>query len=144
MQNINYIETISILLTTAATIFAALAAFLSYLVSKNSLKFQKSYSKNQCLIYRINLVISKIKTLRILISNPLSVSDDKFISIQPIFLEMKSELESLKELNALKYSSLKLSKIISLEELMEHISDNHSFLFDVINDLEKKINDMFL
>lgn len=48
------IENTSLILTTAATIFAAIAAWCSYEVSKNSLDFKKNYTKNQNLINELN------------------------------------------------------------------------------------------
>jgi len=49
------IEFISISITAIATLCAAFSAQMSYQVSKNTLEFQKNYSKNQQLIGRLNI-----------------------------------------------------------------------------------------
>jgi len=58
------IENTLLILTTTATIFAAIAAWCSYKVSKNSLNFQKNYAKNQKLIDEFNRIIYKAETLQ--------------------------------------------------------------------------------
>ena len=140
----NYSDFILITLTAVAAFFSALAASLAYLVSRNSLRFQKSYSKNQNLINRINLVIYDIRTLRKLISNTFLISDEKFESINPMLLGIQAELESLEEINVFKYSLSKLSRITSPMEVVALISENDTSLSDAINELEKKINEIFI
>ena len=137
------IELTFIALTTIATISAAIAAWMSYLTSSRTLAFQKNYSKNQHLIARLNIIISKLKTLKCLMENPLEISDDKFSSIEPIFLEVKAELESLGEIGVFDYSSAKISKISSLGEMVDHMTKNNAYLSEVIDELEPKISEVF-
>jgi hypothetical protein len=128
------IENTSLILTTVATIFAAIAAWCSYKVSKNSLDFQKNYAKNQNLINEINRIIYKAETLQILIPKPLDLSDDEFESIEPLLLELKSELERLNISKIVKYEALKISSV----ETMFDLAKDDSSLKEVINKLEEK------
>ena len=60
---VNMIECTLLITTAVATFFAAIAAWFSFRVSKNSLEFQKKYAKNQnltLLIVRLNLTDSKV------------------------------------------------------------------------------------
>ena len=139
----NMIELIFIALTAIAAISAAIAAWMSYLTSSRSLAFQKNYAKNQHLIVRLNIIISKLRTLKYLMENTLEISDDKFNSIEPIFSEVKIELESLGEIGAFDYSSAKISKISSLCEMVDHMAKNNAYLSEVIDELELKISEVF-
>ncbi len=60
----NFSDFILMTLSSVAAFFSALAAFLAYLVSRNSLKFQKYYYKNQNFINRIYIIIYNIRSLR--------------------------------------------------------------------------------
>ncbi len=139
----NMIELIFIALTTIATISAAIAAWMSYLTSSRALSFQKNYTKNQHLITRLNIIISKLRTLKYMMENILEISDDKFNSIESIFLEVKAELESLGEIGVFDYSSLKINKIPSLGEMVDHMAKNNAYLFEVIDEVEQKISEVF-
>lgn len=133
------IENTSLILTAAATIFAAIAAWFSYQVSKNSLDFQKNYAKNQNLINELNRIIYKAETLQILIPKPLKLSDEEFESIEPLLLELKSELQRLNMHEIVKYEDLKIS---SVESKFDLAKDNSS-LKEVINKLEAKKAEIF-
>lgn len=135
----NMIENISLILTTAATIFAAIAAWCSYEVSKNSLDFQKNYAKNQNLINEFNRIIYKAETLQILIPKPLELSDDKFELIEPLLLELKSELERLNIRKIVKYEDLKISSVESKFDLAR----DDSSLKEIIDKLEEKKAEIF-
>ena len=137
------IELIFIALTTIATISAAIAAWMSYLTSSRALSFQKNYAKNQHLITRLDIIISKLRTLKYMMENILEISDDKFNSIESIFLEVKAELESLGEIGVFDYSSSKISKIPSLDEMVDHMAKNNAYLFEVIDEVEQKISEVF-
>jgi len=133
------IENTSLTLTTAATIFAAIAAWCSYKVSKNSLDFQKNYTKNQNLINELNRIIYKAETLQILIPKPLDLSDTEFESIEPLLIELKSELERLSIREIVKYKDLKIS---SVESKFDLARDNSS-LKEIIEKLEAKKAEIF-
>ncbi len=137
------IELISISITAIATLCAAFAAWMSYQVSKNTLEFQKKYSKNQQLIGRLNIDISKLHTLKYLISNPLSIADEKFESIEPLLIELKAELQSLEEIGVFDYATSKISKVSSLSEMVDHMAKENNYITEVIKVLEKRVDDVF-
>ncbi len=78
-----------------------------------------------------------------MMENMLEISDDKFNSIESIFLEVKAELESLGEIGVFDYSSSKISKIPSLGEMVDHMAKNNAYLFEVIDEVEQKISEVF-
>lgn len=133
------IENASLILTTVATTFAAIAAWCSYKVSKNSLNFQKNYAKNQNLVNDLNRIIYNAETLQILIPKPLEMSDEEFESIEPLFFKLKSELERLNIRGIINYKDLKISSLENKYDLMK----NYSSLEEVINRLETKKAETF-
>lgn len=133
------IENISLILTTIATTFAAIAAWCSYEVSKNSLNFQKNYAKNQNLLNELNRIIYYAETLQILIPKPLELSDEEFESIEPLLFKLKSELERLNTREIIQCEDLKIS---SVESKFDLVRDYFS-LKEVINILEEKKSEIF-
>ncbi len=133
------IENTSLILTTGATTFAAIAAWCSYKISKNSLDFQKNYAKNQNVIHELNRIIYNAETLQILIPKPLEISDEEFESIEPLFLKLKLELERLSIRGIIDYKDLKISSIENKYDLVK----NYSSLEEVINTLESKKAETF-
>lgn len=137
------IEIFFVGLTTAATLFAALSAWMSYRVSNSALNFQKNYAKNQLLIAQLNSTISKLRTVKYLISNTMSISDDQFGTIEPLFIEVRLDLQRLEEIGAFDYSSHRISKVTSLGEMIDEISSDNTYLAEVINALEARIACIF-
>ena len=106
------IEIVFVGLTTAATLFAAVSAWMSYRTSDRSLNFQKNYAKNQQLIAQLNSTVSKLRTVKYLVSNTLSISDDQFGTIEPLFNEARLELEKLEEIGVFDYSSYRSPSLL--------------------------------
>ena len=132
-EEANMIENTSLIITAVATFFAALAAWFSFMVSRNSLKFQKDYAKNQNLINELNRTIYKAETLKILIPKPLEMSDAEYETLDPLLNELKSSLERLNNRSIVNYKSLKIHSI------NDHLglAKDDSCLSEVINELEK-------
>lgn len=137
------IEILFVGLTTAATLFAALSAWMSYRVSDNSLSFQKNYAKNQQLVTQLNSTISKLRTVKYLISNALAISDEQFGTIEPLFIEARLDLQRLEEIGAFDYSSYKISKVTSLGEAIDEMSAENTYLTEVIHALEARVACIF-
>ena len=135
----NMIENILIITTAIATIFAALAAWFSFMVSRNSLKFQKGYAKNQNLINELNRTIYTAEALQILISKPHEISDNEYESLDTMLNELRSSLERLNNRSIIHYESLKIYSINSYLGLAR----DYSCLSEVINELEKIKDDVF-
>lgn len=136
-------ENIPVILTTIATLFAAISAWLSYRVSRNSLKFQKNYAKKQSLINELNSTINKARTIFTLMSAPLEAPDDQFALVEPLFAEFKTNLQHLSNIGVIDYRSLKIYKINSLGEMIDQMAKKNSYLTEVIDVLERKINEIF-
>lgn len=137
------IENGSLVLTALATLFAAIAAWFSYLVSRNSLRFQKSYARNQGLINNLNSVITKVRVLRTLMEDPGGISDEQFQSIEPLFSEIKADLQNLNDIGVIDFSSMKISRITSFGEMIDHMAKNNAYLSEVVDALEAALNDIF-
>jgi len=132
----NMIESILLITTTAATIFAALAAWFSYMVSKKSLLFQKNYSKNQNLLNELNSTIKEARSLRLIMSSDADESNEEITSL---IVKLKSNLQHLNVTGIIDYQALKLS---SVENVYDLARENES-LTEVIEELEKKYNEVF-
>lgn len=139
----NMIENISLMLTAFATFCAALAAWFSYSVSKNSLDFQKSYAENQNLINNLHTTITKARVLRTLISNAGDISDDDFQSMEPLLLDIRSELQYLNNIGVIDYQSLKIYSVDGFGEMVDNVSKGNTYLSDVIEILEQKLSGIF-
>jgi len=137
------IEIVFVGLTTAATLFAAVSAWMSYRTSDRSLNFQKNYAKNQQLIAQLNSTVSKLRTVKYLVSNTLSISDDQFGTIEPLFNEARLELEKLEEIGVFDYSSYRISKVTSLGEMVDQMPSENSYITEVIQALEERIAHIF-
>lgn len=132
-EEANMIENTLLITTAASTIFAALAAWFSFMVSRSSLKFQKNYAKNQNLINELNRTIYKAETLQILIPKPLEMSATEYESLDPLLDELKSSLERLNNRSIVNYESLKIHSIKNHLGLAK----DDSCLSEVISELEK-------
>lgn len=137
------IENISLVLTTVATLSAAIAAWFSYRISKNSLNFQKNYAKNQSLVNELRSVSNKARTILSLISNPLDAPDNQFALIEPLFAELKANIQHFSNIGIIDYSSLKIKNVNSLGEMIDQMAKNNAYLTEIIEVLERKVNEIF-
>jgi hypothetical protein len=136
---VNVIENILLITTAVVTLFAAISAWCSLMVSRDSLKFQKSYAKNQNLINDLNRTIYKAETLQILMPKPFEMSDTEYESLDSLLNELKHSLERLNNRSIVNYESLKIHNI------NDHfgLAENYSCLSEVINELEKIKDSIF-
>jgi hypothetical protein len=136
---VNMIENTLLITTAIVTFFAAVAAWCSFMVSRDSLKFQKDYAKNQNLINELNRTIYEAETLQILMPKPLEMSETEFESLDPLLNGLKHSLERLNNRSIVDYESLKIHSI------NDHfgLAKDHSCLSEVINELEKIKDSVF-
>lgn len=135
-EEVNMIESTLLITTSVATIFAALAAWFSYVVSKNALEFQKNYSKNQNLLNELNATIKEARSLKLIMSSDADESNEEITSL---IIKLKSNLQHLSVTGIIDYQALKLS---SVENVYDQARENES-LTEVIEELEKKYNEVF-
>lgn len=135
-EEVNMIESTLLITTSVATIFAALAAWFSYVVSKNALEFQKNYSKNQNLLNELNATIKEARSLKLIMSSDADESNEEITSL---IIKLKSNLQHLSVTRIIDYQALKLS---SVENVYDLARENES-LTEVIEELEKKYNEVF-
>ena len=95
MDQTSKMEIIFVALTTAATIAAAIAAWFSYSVSKKSLAFQKQVAKNQSIHAQLISIQNKIMKIRLNLNDIWGVSDEDFKDLEPMFSDVKKEIETL-------------------------------------------------
>lgn len=135
-EEVGMIQSALLITTTVATIFAALAAWFSYIVSKNSLEFQKNYSKNQNLLNKLDSTIKEARSLKLIMSSDADESNEE---ITALIIKLKSNLQHLSITGIIDYQSLELS---SVENVYDLARENES-LTEVIEELEKKYNEVF-
>lgn len=134
------VETTLLLVTALSTFFAALAAWLSYRISKNNLKFQKEYAKNQSLIQSIHRTITIATNIKTLMhQDPLGMEDVEYENIEPLLKDLKSELLHLSNTGTINYEGLKLFSISTIYDLAR----NKPSLDEVIQELELCLNNIF-
>lgn len=119
MDQASKMEIIFIALTTAATIAAAIAAWFSYNVSKKSLSFQKQVAKNQSIHAQLISIQNKIMKIRLNLNDIWGVSDEDFEALEPMFSDLKKEIETLNYQVSLDENICKLlrhSEVVKLED----------------------------
>jgi len=135
------IEITLLIVTAVSTFFAAVAAGLSYLVTNNSLKFQKNYGKNQSLIQNLHRTINTATNIKTLMQqNPLDIADEDYELIEPLLSQLKSELLYLSNAGAINYEELKVSSINTVYDLAREKPS----LDEVIKELESSVNVIFI
>ena len=137
------IEITFVVLSTATTFFAAFSAWMSFRVADRSLEFQKNYAQKQQLILQINTVISKLRTILYLSSNVSNISDEQFSSFEPLFNEIKLELEKLEIIGVFDYQSSAISKVTVDADMLSFISKSNPNITDIIHSLEQETNEIF-
>jgi hypothetical protein len=133
---INMVENISLVLTAFATFFAAVAAWCSYSVSKNSLKFQKNYALNQNLLNDLNCTIKEAFAIRLIMSSDPDESNDEITSL---ITNLKAKLLQLNEAGIIDFQTLKFSSVKNVYELTKEPAS----LTETINELKKKHSEVF-
>lgn len=131
------LENILLITTAIATCFAAISTWYSYKVSENSLFFQKSYAKNQNLINDINRVIIKVEIIQTILVNIIESTDDEFISIENLIVEVKQDIKRLSVRKIIKYQDF---RIFSTNF---HVTDDITALEEIIEILEEKKSEIF-
>jgi hypothetical protein len=137
------IEITFVVLSTATTFFAAFSAWMSFRVADRSLEFQKNYAQKQQLILQINTVISKLRTIKYLSSNISNISDEQFSSFEPLFNEIKLELEKLEIIGVFDYQSSAISKVTVDANMISFISKSNPNITNIIDSLEQETNEIF-
>lgn len=130
------VENISLVLTAFATFFAAVAAWFSYSVSKNSFKFQKDYAMNQNLLNDLNCTINEAFALRLIMSSDADESNDETTSL---ITNLKAKLLQLNEAGIIDFQALNFSSVKNVFELAREPAS----LTETINELEKKRSEVF-
>lgn len=125
-------ELLFIVLPAFSTLAAAVAAWFSFLTSKASLDFQKQFAKNRNLINRLELSITKLRTINSILSNTLSVSDELFTSTDFLMDEIIVELHAYIERGLLGKSDLNRDKL-----------KNTVYLNNLIAQLESAVDSFF-
>ncbi len=115
-------EIFSIIITSLPTFAAAVAAWFSFRTSKQSLDFQKHFAKNRTVISQLEASITKLRAIRTILNNSLSVSDQLFISIDSLVDEIIVELSSYIERGLLESSELSRDKLKSTDNLNQFIA----------------------
>ena len=130
MNEVSKMEMIFLALTTVATITAAVAAIYSCKVSKLSLAFQKQSAKNQSIQPQLISIKNGVLQIQSTLNNIYNTPDEDFEKIDPIFSNLK------KEINLLSYQIPLDNEIL---EILNYPSPAY-FTEDKINSAIKAIN----
>lgn len=125
-ENISCVSILIAAIAAFAALCSAIAAYNSNKVSKDALKFQKKLVKNQGLLNKLNSTMANVITLRRYWGNSPSesISDDEFRLINPLFEDIKSDLEQLNGWGRFEYPSKnRPTKIIELDDANNYLSE---------------------
>ena len=128
---------------TIAAIASALAAWMSYRTSVQSLRFQKNIAKNQIHLQKLNSATTRLNSLKDILNNIFGSSDEKFISIDPLYLEIKSDLQALEKSGILKEKPSKFFSASSLCEALTLSINCHDEINHELGWIENAINELF-
>lgn len=130
-------------LSALATAAAAFAAWMSWLTARNSLTFQKRLALHQYVLLRLNATLTKLQTLKSLLSNVIAISDHDFARIEPLFAECQSDLKRLElsdNITAVGSSSFRTS---SFGELIDSLNQDKTPIDIEINNMRKALDAFF-
>lgn len=102
------------------TPLSAIAAWFSYSTSKASLEFQRNFAKNKVLISQIENSIIKLRTLILILKNP--ISDNVFLSYEPAINELQIDFYNYENRGLLQTDEIKITASSSINEINHAIS----------------------
>ena len=76
-------------------------------------------------------------------SNVSNISDEQFSSFEPLFNEIKLELEKLEIIGVFDYQSSAISKVTVDADMLSFISKSNPNITDIIHSLEQETNEIF-
>ena len=130
-------------LATVSTCAAAIAAWMSYRTSEQSLRFQKNIAQNQHHLQKLTSISTKMAVLKGLLSNVFEISDENYTSIEPFYLEIKSDLQTLAESEILKENPSSFFSASSLGEAIAQRTNYRNEINHEIGRIEKAVSDVF-
>ena len=136
-------ENFSTALAAVSSLAAAIAACMSYRTSKQSLCFQKNLARSQNYFQKLASTLTKMESLKILLDNLSEISDEQFKSIEPLYLDIKSDLQYLSESIILKGKPSSFFSASSLGEAVGQTSNHRDEINHEIGQIKKVISEMF-
>lgn len=136
-------EMITIGMATVAAVASAFAVWKSSRTGENALKFQKQFSKNQRNTARIQAIITKLRSLKSILLNPLDTPDEKFQLLETLHSEIRSELKGLIEEGVLPPHKSEFLEATSFAQIVGQQPHAVGEIDEEIKWLEKKIDEVF-
>ncbi|CAI2295937.1 TPA: hypothetical protein ACN310_004487 [Vibrio parahaemolyticus] len=107
-------------LSAISAFFAAVAAWFSFNVSRESLRFQKKLASNQVVSVQLNSVLSLLVNVRLVLSDVYGAQDAEFSSVESTFREFKKQIKSISYQTQLPPELLMLKEKTTVAQLTDH------------------------
>ncbi|HCG8744441.1 TPA: hypothetical protein ACF339_004540 [Vibrio parahaemolyticus] len=107
-------------LSAISAFFAAVAAWFSFNVSRESLRFQKKLASNQVVSVQLNSVLSLLVNVRLVLSDVYGAQDVEFSSVESTFREFKKQIKSISYQTQLPPELLMLKEKTTVAQLTDH------------------------
>lgn len=117
------LEIILTITTVIAAVASAIAAFLSFCVTRKAQRFQANLVINQNILNEFDRAIYKAERLHVILSwgaKSERFTDEKEDSIEPSFEQLKFDLERFGNRGLFNYHDLKISKMNTMHDLVKN------------------------
>ncbi|EGR0671428.1 hypothetical protein U2G71_004205 [Vibrio vulnificus] len=113
-------DDVFVALSAISAFFAAVAAWFSFKVSRESLRFQKKLASNQVVSVQLNSVLSLLINVRLVLSDVYGSPDEEFSSVESTFREFKKQIKAISYQTQLPPELLMLKEKTTVAQLTDH------------------------
>ncbi|ELL0573963.1 hypothetical protein Q6U63_003299 [Vibrio fluvialis] len=114
------VEDLFVALSAISAFAAAVAAWISFKVSRDSLKFQKKFASNQAVSVQLNSILNLLINIRLVLCDVYGSTDSELSRIESTFGELQKQIKSLSYQTQLPQELLKLKDKTTVAQLTEN------------------------
>ncbi len=114
------VEDLFVALSAISAFAAAVAAWFSFKVSRDSLTFQKKLASNQVVSVQLNSILSLLINIRLVLCDVYGSQGSEFSRIESTFEEFQKQIKSLSYQTQLPQELLILKDKTTVAQLTEH------------------------
>nr|WP_302982542.1 hypothetical protein [Plesiomonas shigelloides] len=114
------VEDLFVALSAFSAFAAAVAAWISLKVSRDSLTFQKKFASNQVVSVQLNSILSLLINIRLVLCDVYGSTDSEFSRIESTFENLQKQIKSLSYQTQLPQELLKLEDKTTVAQLTEN------------------------
>ena len=122
---------------------SAFAAWKSYRITEQSQQFQKKLAKNQNYLNKMTSILTKMESLKSLLNNIHKISDGEFKFLEPLYIDIKSELQALATSKIMKENPSSFFIASSLGEALFKATNFRDEINLEICQIERDFNEIF-